>query len=95
MGKMSWWGNIESHLFAGYQIFVPAGIIERYIQGSIFRFHETEKDDPIMTSTNLSGNIINIHPFGDGYGKKLSLDFSSYFHANEMLSIPSNFKLLP
>ena len=26
-------------------------------------------DDPIMATTNLFGNIINIHPFEDGNGR--------------------------
>ena len=34
----------------------------------IFRFHETKKDDPILTATNLYRNIINIHPFDNGNG---------------------------
>ena len=35
---------------------------------AIFIFHETKKDDLIMTVTNLFGNIINIHPFENGNG---------------------------
>ena len=60
MKKMSWQGNIESHLFAGYHIFASAGHIERHIEDTIFRFHETKKDDPIMAATNLFGNITSI-----------------------------------
>ena len=56
----------KSSVFAGYHIFSPAGHIERHMEGAIFRFHETKKNDPIMTATNLFGNIINIHPFEDG-----------------------------
>ena len=56
----------KSSVFAGHHIFAPAGHIERYMEDAIFRFHETKKDDPIMTATNLFGNIINIHPFEDG-----------------------------
>ena len=52
--------------FAGYNVFAPAGHIERYMEDAIFRFHETKKDDSIMASKNLIGNIINIHPFEDG-----------------------------
>ena len=59
----------KSPIFAGYHIFAPAGHIERHMEGAIFRFHETEKDDPIMVATNLLGNIINIHPFEDGNGR--------------------------
>ena len=43
----------KSPIFAGYHIFAPAGHIERYMEGAIFRFHETKKDDPIMATTNL------------------------------------------
>ena len=39
------------------------------MQGTIFRFQETKKDNPIMTATKLFGNIINIHPFEDGNGR--------------------------
>ena len=35
-------------LFAGYHTFASAGYIERYMEGAVFRFHETKKDDPIM-----------------------------------------------
>ena len=28
----------KSHVFAGYHIFAPAGYIERYMEGAIFRF---------------------------------------------------------
>ena len=56
----------KSSVFAGYLIFAPAGFVEKYMEGTIFRFHETEKDNPIMAATNLFGNIINIHPFEDG-----------------------------
>ena len=55
-------------VFAGY-IFAPAGHIERHMEGVIFRFHETKKDNPIMATTNLFGNIINIHPFEVGNGR--------------------------
>ena len=43
----------KSPVFAGYHIFAPAGHIERYMEGAIFRFNETKKDDPIMATTNL------------------------------------------
>ena len=59
----------KSPVFAGYHIFTPASLIERYMEDAIFRFHETKKDDPIMPTTNLFGNIINIHPFEDGNGR--------------------------
>ena len=59
----------KSPVFAGHYIFAPAGHIERYMEDAIFRFHETKKDVPIMTATNLFGNIINIHPFEDGNGR--------------------------
>ena len=64
---MFWRGNIDrSPVFASYHIFAPGGYIESYLEGAIFRFHETKKYDPIMAATNLFGNIINIHPFEDG-----------------------------
>ena len=69
MEMISWQGNIERPAFAGYVIFAPASLIERYMKDAIFRFHETKKDDLIMTATNLFGNIINIHPFEDGNGR--------------------------
>ena len=53
-------------VFAGHHIFAPVGHIERYMEDAISTFHETKKDDPITTATNLFGNIINIHPFEDG-----------------------------
>ena len=59
----------KSPVFAGYHTFAPAGHIERYMEGAILRFHKTKKDDPIMATTNLFGNIINIHPFEDGNGR--------------------------
>ena len=59
----------KSSVFAGHHIFAPAGHIERYVEDAIFRFHETKKNDPIMTATNLFANIINIHPFEDGNGR--------------------------
>ena len=59
----------KSPAFAGYHIFALAGYIERYMEDAIFRFHETENDDPITAAANLFGNIINIHPFKDGNGR--------------------------
>ena len=56
----------KSSAFVGYHIFALADHIERYMEDTIFRFYETEKDDPIVATTNLLGNIINIHPFEDG-----------------------------
>ena len=58
-------GYRKSSAFAGYHIFEPADLIERYMEGAIFRFYEPKKDDPIMATSNLIGNIINIHPFED------------------------------
>ena len=66
----------KSPLFAGYHFFAPAGYIERYMEDTVFRFHETKKDDPIMAATNLFGNIINIHPFEDGNGRICRLIFA-------------------
>ena len=45
-------------VFPGYHIFAPADYIERYMEDAIFWFHEIKKDDPIMATTNLFGNII-------------------------------------
>ena len=59
----------KSSVFADYHIFIPVGLIERYMESAIFRFHETKKDDPIMAATNSIGNIINIHSFEDGNGR--------------------------
>ena len=61
-------GYRKSAVFAGYHIFPLADHIEGYID-TIFRFHETKKDDPIMAAANLFGSIINIHPFEDGNGR--------------------------
>ena len=58
----------KSPAFAVYHIFAPASVIERHMDGAIFRFYKTKKDDPIMAATNLFGNIINIDPFEDGNG---------------------------
>ena len=49
--------------------FAPAGLIERYVESAIFRFHEIKKDDPTIAATNLFGNIVNIHQFDDENGK--------------------------
>ena len=62
-------GYRKSPVFVGHHNFAPAGHIERYMEDTIFRFHETKKDDWIMVATNLFGNIINIHPFEDGNGR--------------------------
>ena len=43
-------------LFAGCHYFASPGYIERYMEGAIFRFHETKKDDPIMAATNFWRN---------------------------------------
>ena len=59
----------KSSAFADYHIFAPAGLIQRYMEGAVFRFHETKSEDPIMAATNLFGSIINIHPFEDGNGR--------------------------
>ena len=62
-------GYRESSAFAGNHIFIPASHIERYMEDAIFKYYATKEDDPIMTAANLFGNIINIHPFGDGNGR--------------------------
>ena len=63
----------KSPAFAGYHIFRPASLIERYMEDTILKFYETKKDDPIMAATNLFGNIINTHPFEDRNGRICSL----------------------
>ena len=62
-------GYRKSPAFAGYHIFAPASLIERYMEDAVFRFHEIKKDDPIMAATNLFRNVINIHPFEDENGR--------------------------
>ena len=47
-------------------IFAPPGLIKKYMEGTGFRLHETEKNDLIMAATNLFGNISKIRPFEDG-----------------------------
>ena len=59
----------KSPVFAGYHIFAQAGHIERYMEDSIFTFHETKKNDPIMAAINVFGDIINTHLFEDGNGR--------------------------
>ena len=68
----------KSSVVAGYHIFAPASLFEKYMEGAIFRFHGTKKDGccklcsshllQIMAATKLFGNI-NIHLFEDGNGK--------------------------
>ena len=36
------------------------------MEDTVFKFHETKKDNPIMAATDLFENIINTHPFEDG-----------------------------
>ena len=57
----------KSAVFEGYHIFAPASLIERYMEDTIFKFHETKKDDSIMAATLET--FINIHPFEDGNGR--------------------------
>ena len=59
----------KSPAFAGYHVFRPASLIERYMEDAILKFYETKKDNPIMAATNLFANIINTHPFEDGNGR--------------------------
>ena len=52
----------KSPVFAGYHIFALGGLIERYMEDSIFRFYETKKDDPIMGVQLCLGTLsISIH----------------------------------
>ena len=56
---MSRWGEYRKSLaFAGYT-FAPVDVTERCTKDTISRFHEARKDDPIMATTNLFGDIIN------------------------------------
>ena len=45
------------------------GYIERFMEDAVFRFHETKKDDPIMATTSLCENIVNIQLFEDVNGR--------------------------
>ena len=47
----------KSPAFAGYHIFAPANLIERYMEDAIFRFLESKKDDSIIAATNLFESI--------------------------------------
>ena len=67
MEKMSWRGNIESRLYLQAIIFLRQLAILKDTWKA--RFHETKKDDPILSATNLFENIINIHPFEDRNGR--------------------------
>ena len=67
MEKMSWRGNIESRLYLQAIIFLRQLAILKDTWKA--RFYETKKDDPIISATNLFGNIINIHPFEDRNGR--------------------------
>ena len=69
----------KSPVFARYHSFAPDGHIESYVEYTIFRFHETRKDDPIMAAPNFFGNIINIHPFEDRNGRICCLSFVHVF----------------
>ena len=70
MEKISWWGNIESHLYLQAIIFLhQLTILKKTWKTHFFRFHKTKKDDPIMAATNLFGKIIKIHPFEDRNGR--------------------------
>ena len=69
----------KSPVFAGYHIFAPVRHVKRYMEYAIFRFHETKKDDPIITATNLFENIININPFEDGFGRICRLILARVF----------------
>ena len=67
MEKMSWRRSIESRLYLQAIIFLRQLAILKNTWKA--RFHETKKDDRIMSATNLFGNIINIHLFEDGNGR--------------------------
>ena len=85
----------KSPVFAGYHSFAPADHIERYMEDAIFKFYKTKKDDPIMATTNLFGNIINTHPFEDGNVGICRLILAHVLIQIKVLSISSHFKLFP
>ena len=60
-------------VLAGCHTFAPAGQIQRYMEGALFRFYKIKKNDAIMAATNLFGNMTNIHPFEDGNGRTCHL----------------------
>ena len=84
----------RSPAFAGYHILAPAGHIEGYMKDAIFRFHEheTKKVDPIMATTNLFENTINIHLFGEGNER---IFLGPCFDTDEMLSISCSVEPIP
>ena len=63
--NIPWWGDKESHSFTGYHISVLTDVAERCMKDAISRFHEAEKNNPIMVITQLLVNIINIHSYED------------------------------
>ena len=63
------WKHRKWPVFANYPTFAAVDQIERHMGGTIFRFYETKKDNPIIAATNLFGKIINIHPFEDENGR--------------------------
>ena len=81
-------GYRKSSVFAGYHVFAPAGLIERYMEGAIFRVRETKKDDPIMTASNDNENIINISPFEDRNGRIYRLILSHVLMQMECCLFP-------
>ena len=62
-------GDKESHSFTGYHISVLTDVAERCMKDAISRFHEAEKNNPIMVITQLLVNIINIHSYEDRNGR--------------------------
>ena len=42
---------------------------EKCMKNAISRFHKIQKDDPIIASTNLFGDIVSIHTFEEGNGR--------------------------
>ena len=52
--------------FAKYYIREPFNITKEFMKDAVSRLNEAKKDDPIMATTNLFRDIINIHPFEDG-----------------------------
>ena len=65
MEKISWWGNIESHLYLQAIMFLhrPA-LLKDIWKMQVLDFMKLKR-----MITNMLVNIINIHPFQDGNGR--------------------------
>ena len=61
----------KSPIFLRYRIFLPTGTIERLVDDALYCYYHLNDPtiDPILAVTNLFVDLINIHPFEDGYGR--------------------------